>query len=100
MMPMNKFDPKCVGQDPILLSPHPGRMEATIRLKNDGSRGRSSPELLKVPGKILELLHFARHADRWTRQKSSMLSYSGASQSSKTPPRETTNTTGTDATRR
>jgi ABC-type nitrate/sulfonate/bicarbonate transport system ATPase subunit len=42
----------------VIMTPHPGRIERTIRVNLERPRKRNSPEFLQLRGEILELLHF------------------------------------------
>jgi len=47
----------------VIMTPRPGRIERDIPITLDRPRQRNSPEFLRLRGEILELLHFAGHAE-------------------------------------
>lgn len=42
----------------VIMTPHPGRIERTMKISLDRPRQRNSPEFLNLRSEILELLHF------------------------------------------
>src|SRR5205809_7887855 len=66
----------------VIMTPSPGRIERTIHVALDRPRQRSSPELLRLRGETLELLHFAGNA---TRDRSPGVGDSSSGQNQKPP---------------
>lgn len=51
----------------VMMTPRPGRIERSISVNLERSRQRNSPAFLALRSEILELLHFAGHAEETTR---------------------------------